>query len=73
MGKTVCLLAEYAHELLLFLDLLLVKDSAKLIECILCVTAEGRDILRRILPYVDCSCGNGRRCPAACIALDGVW
>ena len=28
-------------------------------ECILCVTAERRDILRGILPYVDGSCDNG--------------
>jgi|GEM_PF-6939251 len=64
-------LAEYAHELLLFLDLLLVKDSAKLIEGVLCVTTQLRDILRRILPDVDRSLCNGRRCPAACIAFDG--
>ena len=32
MGKTVCLFAEYAHELLLFLNLLLVKDSAELVQ-----------------------------------------
>ena len=71
MGKTVCLLAEYAHELLLFLDLLLVKDSAEFVECILCVTTERRDILRGILPYVDGSRCDGRRCPAARIAFDG--
>ena len=69
MGKTVCLLAEYAHELLLFLDLLFVKDSVELVECILCVTAEGRDILRRILPYVDGSRCNGNFYCKKCIAL----
>ena len=70
VGKTECLLTEDGGKFLLFLDLLLVKDSAELMECILCVTAEGRDILRRILPYVDGSLCNGRFCPAARIALD---
>ena len=50
---------------------LLVKDSGELIERVLCVTTERRDILRRILPDVDGSRCNGRRCPAARIALDG--
>ena len=49
------------------------KDPAELIECILCVTTERRDVLRRILPDVDGSRCNGRLCPAACIAFDGVW
>ena len=49
---------------------LLVKDSAELIERILCVTAERRDILRRILPDIDAG-RDGRRCPAARVALDG--
>jgi len=47
------------------------KDPAELIERVLGVTTERRDVLRRILPYVDGSLCNGRRCPAACIALDG--
>ena len=64
MGKTECLLTEDRGKFLLLLDLLLVKDSAELIECVLCVTAEGRDVLRRILPDVDGSLCNGRRCPA---------
>ena len=50
---------------------LLVKDSGELIEGILRVTAERRDVLRRILPDVDGSLCNGRRCPAARMALDG--
>ena len=49
---------------------LLVKDSGELIEGILCVTAERRDILRRILPEIDAG-RDGRRCPAARVALDG--
>ena len=59
------------RQVLLLLDLLLVKDSAEFIECILCVTTERRDVLRRILPDVDGSLCNGRRCPAARIAFDG--
>ncbi len=50
---------------------LLVKDSGELIEGILCVTAERRDILRRILPDIDGAGRDGRRCPAARVALDG--
>ena len=49
---------------------LFVKDPAELIEGILFVTAERRDILRRILPDVNGSLCNGRFCPAARIALD---
>ena len=71
MGETECLLTEDGGKLLLFLDLLLVKDSAKLIERVLCVTTECRDVLRRILLYVDGSLCNGRRCPAARITFDG--
>ena len=41
--------AEHVYEFLLFLNTPLVKDSAKFIEGILCITAEGRDVLRRIL------------------------
>ena len=60
VDETECLLTEDRGKLLLLLDLLLVKDSAELIECILCVTTQLRDILRRILPYVDGSLCNGR-------------
>ncbi len=70
VDETECLLAEDCGKLLLFLNLLFVKDSAELIEGVLCVTTERRDVLRRILPDVDRSLCNGRRCPAARIALD---
>ncbi len=60
VDETECLLAEDCGKLLLFLNLLFVKDSAEFVECVLCVTTEGRDILRRILPYVDGSLCNGR-------------
>ena len=71
VGETECLFTEDRGKFLLFLNLLFVKDSAELIERVLCITAQRRDILRRILPDVDGSLCNGRRCPAACIALDG--
>ena len=48
------------------------EDSAELIECILCVTTERRDVLRRILLYVDGSLCNGRRCPALALPLTGM-
>ena len=70
VGETECLLTEDSRKLLLLLDLLLVKDSAKLIERVLCVTAQCRDVLRGILPDVDGAGSNGRRCRAARIALD---
>ena len=47
------------------------KDPAEFVECVLCATTQSRGILRRILPDVDGSLCNGRRCPAARIALDG--
>ena len=69
VGKTECLLTEDRGKFLLLLELLLVKDSAELIEGILCVTTERRDVLCRILPYVDCSCGNGNFYCEKCIGL----
>ena len=71
MGETECLLTEDRGKFLLLLDLLLVKGSAELIEGVLCVTAQRRDVLRGILPDVDGAGRDGRRCPAARIALDG--
>ena len=70
VSETECLLTEDRGKFLLLLDLLLVKDSAELIECVLCVTTERRDVLRGILPDVDGAGRDGRRCPAARIALD---
>ena len=64
------LLAEDRGKFLLLLDLLLVKDSAELIEGVLGVTAECRDVLRGILPDVDGAGRDGRLCRAARIALD---
>ena len=71
VGKTECLLTKDRGKFLLLLDLLFVKDSAELVERILCVTAERRDVLRGILPDIDGAGRDGRRCPAARVALDG--
>ena len=68
-GRDGMLLAEDRGKFLLLLDLLLVKDSAELIEGILCVTAERRDVLCRILPDVDGSlCDDNFYCEK-CIGL----
>ena len=69
VGETECLLTEDSRKLLLLLDLLLVKDSAKLIERVLCVTAQCRDVLRRILPDVDGSLCNDNFYCEKCIGL----
>ena len=69
VGEPECLLTEDGGKLLLLLDLLLVKDSAEFVECILCVTAEGRDVLRRILPYVNGSLCNDNFYCEKCIVL----
>jgi len=69
VGETEYLFTENGGKFLPLLDLLFVKDSVELVECILCVTAEGRDILRRILPYVDGSRCNGNFYCTKCIAL----
>ena len=69
VGETECLLTKDRGKFLLLLDLLLVKDSAELIEGILCVTAERRDVLCRILPDVDGSlCDDNFYCEK-CIGL----
>ena len=69
--ETECLLSEYGGKLLLFLDAFLVKDSAKLVQCVRCVTAEGRDVLRGILTDVDCSCGGNGFLTAVSVSDDG--
>ena len=42
VSETECLLTKDRGKFLLLLNLLLVKDSAELVECILCVTTESR-------------------------------
>ena len=69
VGKTECLLTEDGGKFLLLLNLLLVKDSAEFIECVLCVTTERRDVLCRILPYVDGSLCNDNFYCEKCIGL----
>ena len=58
-----------SRKFLLLLDFLLVKDSAELVEGILCVTAQSRDVLRGILPYVDGSLCNDNFYCEKCIGL----
>ena len=69
VGKTECLLTEDRGKFLLLLDLLFVEDSAELMECILCVTAERRDILRGIIADVDGSLCNDNFYCEKCIVL----
>ena len=58
-----------SRKFLLLLDLLFVKEPAELVEGILCVTTQSRDVLRRILPYVDRSLCNGNFYCEKCIVL----
>ena len=71
VGEPECLLAEDCGKLLSFLNLLFVKDSAELIEGVLCVTAQRRDVLRGILADVDCSCGGNGFLTAVSVSDDG--
>ena len=52
VGKTECLLTKDRGKFLLLLDLLLVEDFTEFVECILCVTAERRDILFSLMSMV---------------------
>ena len=69
MRETEGFFAEYVYEFLLFFDILLVENSAKLIEGVLCVTAECRNVLRGILPDVDGSLCNDNFYCEKCIGL----
>ena len=62
--QTECFFTEDIDEIFLFLDTLLVKDSAKLVECVCSISAEGRDVLRRVFPYVDRTGRDGSLCCA---------
>ena len=53
MQETEGLLTEDVYEFFLFLDTLLVKDTTKFVECVCSISAEGRDVLYRILTDVD--------------------
>ena len=70
--ETECLLTKDRGKFLLLLDLLFVKDSAELVKCILCVTTQRRDVLRRILPDVDGSCDNGEFVLLLALPLTGM-
>lgn len=69
--QTECFFTEDIDEFFLFLDTLLVKDSANLVECVCSISAEGRDILRLILADVNDSRCDGSLCCAVCIAFGG--
>ena len=53
VSETECLLAEDRGKFLLLLNLLFVKDPTELIEGVLGLTAEGREVLCGILADVD--------------------
>ena len=67
--ETECFFTEDIYEFLLFLDALLVKDSAELVEGVCSISAEGRDVLCRILADVDGSRCDSRFCRAVCTSL----
>ena len=69
MGKAESFFAEGFGKFLLLFNFLLVKDAPKLIQSVVRITTEGRDVLRGILANVDCSRCNGRSCRAVRIAL----
>ena len=69
MGEAEGFFTEGLGKFLLFFDLLLVKDTFKLIQRVRCIAAQGRDVLRGIFANVDCSRCNGRSCRAVRIAL----
>ena len=61
--------AEHLGKFLLLFDLLLVKDAPKLVQSVVRITIEGRDVLRGILANLNRSRCNGRSCRAVRIAL----
>ena len=68
-NESVALTGKDIHQLLFLFHIIFVKDSAELIERVLCVTAQCRDVLRRILPDVNGSLCNDNFCCEKCIAL----
>ena len=69
MGEAEGFFAEGLGKFLLLFNFLLVKDAPKLVQSVVRITTEGRDVLRGILANVDASCGNGRSRRAVRIAL----
>ena len=69
MGEAEGFFAKDFGKFLLLFDLLLVKDALKLVQSVVRITTEGRDVLRGILANADCSQCNGRSCRAVRIAL----
>ena len=69
MGEAEGFFTEGFGQFLLLFNFLLVKDAPKLVQSVVRITIEGRDVLRGILANVDCSRCNGRSCRAVRIAL----
>ena len=69
MGEAEGFFTEGFGQFLLLFNFLLVKDASKLVQSVVRITIEGRDVLRGILANVDCSRCNGRSCRAVRIAL----
>ena len=69
MGEAEGFFTEGFGKFLLLFDFLLVKDAPKLVQSVVRITTEGRDVLRGILANVDCSRCNGRSRRAVRIAL----
>ena len=69
MGEAEGFFTEGFGQFLLLFNLLLVKDTPKLVQSVVRITIEGRDVLRGILANVDCSRCYSRSCRAVRIAL----
>ena len=62
MSKAEGFFTEGFGQFLLLFDLLLVKDASKLVQSVVRITIEGRDVLRGILENLNRSRCNGRSC-----------
>ena len=69
MGEAEGFFTEGLGKFLLLFNFLLVKDAPKLVQSVVRITIEGRDVLRGILANVDRSRCYGRSCRAVRIAL----
>ena len=69
VGEAEGFFTEGLGKFLLLFNFLLVKDTPKLVQSVVRITIEGRDVLRGILANVDCSLRYGRSCRAVRIAL----
>ena len=69
MGEAEGFFTEGFGKFLLLFDFLLVKDAPKLVQSVVRITAESRDVLRGILANLNRSPCDGRSCRAVRIAL----